>query len=168
MPFRRRSVLALPGLAIFAAVLIIPTVNAHAEANAAFSLLNGSWSGSGQMRLEGGRTENLRCRASYTDRNNGSSLGISLRCASASSKVDLRANLKASAGTRVSGQWEEREFSTGGNASGTASGNHVSLAISGDLLTGSMSVTTNGARQSVSITTHNVSLKGIQIALARD
>ena len=118
------------------------------------------------MRLEGGRTETLRCRASYTDRS-GTALGISLRCASASNKVDLHANLKAS-GTRVSGSWEEREFSTGGSASGTASGNHISLSISGDMLSGSMAVTTNGSRQSVSITTHNVSLKGIQIALARD
>ena len=167
MPLRHRADVTLPVLAFFAAVCV-PIAAPRAETNSAFSQLNGSWSGSGQMRLEGGRTENLRCRASYIDRNSGSSLGISLRCASASSKVDLRANLKASAGTRVSGQWEEREFSTGGNASGTASGNHVSLAISGDVLTGSMSVTTNGARQSVSITTHNVSLKGIQIALARD
>ena len=67
------------------------------------------------MRLEGGRTENLRCRASYTGRNRGNGLGISLRCASAASKVDLHASLTAS-GSRISGSWEEREFNAAGHA----------------------------------------------------
>ena len=155
-----------PLLALFATVVVALTTSANAEPNGAFSKLAGTWSGSGQMRLEGGRTENLKCRASYTDRNGGNGLGISIRCASSANSVDLHANLKAS-GSRVSGDWEERQFNAGGNASGTASGSNISLAINGGL-EGSMSVTTNGGRQSVSITTRNVPLKGIQIALARE
>lgn len=153
-------------LAILALSLLTPHSDASADAVSAFSSLRGSWSGSGQMRLEGGRTESLRCRASYTDRNRGRGLGISLRCASASSKVDLHASLTA-AGSRVSGNWEEREFNTGGTANGTASGNEISLSIGGGL-DGTMSVTTSGSRQSVSITTENVALKGIRIALSRE
>lgn len=152
-------------LTILALSLLVPLSGASADAAGAFASMHGSWSGSGQMRLEGGRTENLRCRANYTDRNRGRGLGISLRCASASSKVDLHASLNAS-GSRVSGNWEEREFNTGGTASGTASGNEISLSIGGGL-DGSMSVTTSGSRQSVSITTANVALKGIRIALSR-
>lgn len=153
-------------LAVVAAISTFPLADSRADAAGAFSNLAGSWSGSGQMRLEGGRTENLRCRANYTDRSRGNGLGISIRCASASSKVDLRASLTGS-GNRVSGSWEEREFNTGGNASGTANGNQISLSINGGI-DGSMTVTTNGGRQSVSITTENVALKGIRIALARE
>ena len=152
---------------LIAAALALPELAAAAGASGTFANMSGSWSGTGQMRLEGGRTENLRCRANYVDRNGGAGLGISLRCASASSKVDLRASLKAS-GSRLSGNWEEREFNAGGSASGSANGNNIHLAIEGSGLTGSISVTTNGGRQSVSITTHNVALKGIHIGLARD
>jgi len=152
---------------LLAGLLASPTWAARPDTGSAFSQLAGTWSGSGQIRLEGGRTEALRCRASYTDHNDGASLGISLRCASASNKVDLHAQLKA-AGTRVSGAWEERQFNAAGSAAGTASGNQIILAISGGGLEGSMHVTTNGSRQSVSIETQNVALKGIQIALARD
>ena len=153
-------------LAAAVTALAFPMQDASADAAGAFANMAGTWSGSGQMRLEGGRTENLRCRASYTGRNRGSGLGISLRCASASSKVDLHASLTSS-GSRVSGIWEEREFNTGGSASGTANGNLISLSIGGGL-DGSMSVTTNGGHQSVSITTQNVALKTIRIGLSRD
>ncbi len=151
---------------LMAAASVLPLAEARADAASTFASLAGTWTGSGQMRLEGGRTENLRCRANYVDRNRGGSLGISLRCASSSSKVDLRANLTAS-GSRVSGSWEEREFNTGGSASGTANGSNISLSISGGL-DGSMQVNTTGGRQSVSITTQNVALKGIRIGLSRE
>ena len=157
MPYCRQLSITLPktlAMAMIAAALALQIDAAHADAASAFSSMAGSWSGSGQMRLDGGRTENLRCRASYTDRKGG--LGIALRCASASSKVNLRASLTGS-GSRVSGNWEEREFNAGGAASGSASGNTISLSISGGL-DGTMNVTTNGARQQVSITTQNVAL----------
>ncbi len=164
---RRLLPMTLPhvlSVAMLVGVVALPTTAARADAASAFSAMAGSWSGSGQMRLEGGRTENLRCRASYTDRKGG--LGISLRCASSSSKVNLRASLTGS-GSRVSGSWEEREFNTGGSASGSANGNNISLSISGGL-DGSMQVATNGGRQQVSITTQNVALKGINIGLSRE
>ncbi len=146
--------------------LSTPLITPAAHAAGAFANFSGSWSGSGQMRLEGGRTEALRCKAYYSDKSGGTSLGISLRCASSASKVELRANLVAN-GSRVTGDWEERQFNVGGRASGSASGSSISLSINGGL-NGSMSVTTNGSRQSVSISTQNSALKGIQIGLARD
>jgi hypothetical protein len=150
-----------------AGILASPLATVSTQAAGAFANFTGSWSGSGQMRLEGGRTEALRCKAYYNDKSGGTSLGISLRCASSASKVELRANLTSN-GSRVSGDWEERQFNVGGRANGSASGNNISLAINGGGLSGSMSVTTTGSRQSVSITTENVALKGIQIGLSRD
>ena len=147
--------------------LSTPLITPAAYAAGAFANFSGSWSGSGQMRLEGGRTEALRCKAYYTDKSGGTSLGISLRCASSASKVELRANLVAN-GSRVTGNWEERQFNVAGRATGSAGGNQISLAINGGGLDGSMSVTTTGSRKTVSISTQNATLKGIQIGLARD
>jgi hypothetical protein len=158
-----RSILS--AVAIAGAVATALGTPAHAAG--AFANFSGSWSGSGQMRLEGGRTEALRCKAYYTDKSGGTALGISLRCASNSGKVELRANLTSN-GNRVSGSWEERQFNASGSASGTAGGNHIALAIDGSGLTGSLTVSTNGARQTVSLSTQNVALKGLQISLARD
>ena len=159
-----RTLLAAAAMAAAFSVPVIPT---EVQAAGAFSNFSGSWSGNGQMRLEGGRTENLRCKAYYTDKSGGNALGISLRCASSANKVELRANLTAS-GNRVTGDWEERAFNVAGRANGTAGGNNISLAINGGGLTGSLSVNTTGSRQTVSISTQNVALKGIQIGLSRD
>jgi hypothetical protein len=136
-------------------------VPASAEAGT-FSGMIGSWSGSGQVRLEGGRSEALKCRAYYTDRGAGNAIGISLRCASASNKIEMRANLTSSGG------WEERQFNAAGSVSGQASANRISLAISGGGLSGSMSVTTSGSRQTVNISTAGTALKGVTVGLARD
>jgi hypothetical protein len=130
-----------------------------------FSSFTGSWSGGGQFRLENGRSESLRCNAHYVPRGGG--LGLSLRCASASNRIELRANLVAR-GNRVSGTWEERSFNVTGNASGIAAGNSLRLGINGGGLSGSMVVTTTGGSQSISVRTDGAALSGINISLRRN
>jgi hypothetical protein len=130
-----------------------------------FSSFAGTWSGSGQMRFEGGRTERISCRAYYTPRDGGSAVSMALRCASKDNRIEMRASLSSSGG-RVSGDWEERTFNAGGNATGRASGGSMTLAISGSL-SGTLQVSTSGGRQSVSITTSGVSLQGVSINLSK-
>src|SRR5262245_52126620 len=89
--------------------------------------MKGSWSGGGHFRLENGKTESIRCTAHYSPRG-GSSLGLALRCASSSSRVELRASLTTNGG-RVSGTWEERSYNASGSVSGIAAGNSLRLAI---------------------------------------
>lgn len=131
----------------------------------AFVGLSGSWTGNGQIQLDNGSRESLKCKAYYTDK--GDDLGIALRCASSSYKIDLRAQLSA-AGSNLKGSWEERQFNAAGNATGQATGNKISLSVVGGGMTASMSVTTTGTSQSVSITTVGTSMKGVSITLARD
>jgi hypothetical protein len=128
--------------------------------------MNGSWSGAGQFRLENGKTESIRCTAHYAPKG-GSALGLALRCASASSRVDLRANL-ATSGSRVSGTWEERSYNASGNVSGVAAGNNLRLSISGGGLSGFMVVTTTGGSQSISVRTDGSALLGVNISLRRN
>ncbi len=135
-----------------------------ADAASPFSRLSGTWSGAGQFRLENGKTESIRCSANYVPRSSG--LGLALRCASASNRVELRADLTAN-GSRVSGTWEERSYNASGRVTGVAVGDTLRLSIDGGGLSGSMLVRTTGGSQSISVRTDTTALKGVNISLRR-
>lgn len=147
-----------------AAVSVTPTVSAKDVGP--FAAFAGSWSGSGQVRFQGGRSERIACRAYYTPRDGGSSMSLALRCASKDNKIDLRSSLAVQSG-RVTGSWEERTFNASGSLSGRASGGSMTLAISGGGLSGSMQVSTSGSSQSVSISTSGAGLAGVSISLSK-
>jgi hypothetical protein len=91
---------------------------------------------------------------------------LALRCASASNKIELRADLVAS-GNRVSGSWEERSYNASGRVTGIAVGDSLRLSINGGGLSGSMLVRTTGGSQSISVRTDTSALKGVSISLRR-
>ena len=138
-----------------------------ADAAAPFAQLDGSWTGSGRINLTDGKSEGLKCRAYYTPKAGGAEIGVALRCASASNKVELRAKL-TSDGSRVSGSWEERTFNASGTVTGHASPTQIKLVINGGGFSGSMAVTTTGKSQVISVSTEGVALKGISVKLQRD
>ena len=158
----RLSAFSLAALVIFAT---LPD-RGLAAADNPFPSLAGTWSGNGTAQLEGGKTESLRCKGYYTNGNGGAALGLSIRCANASAKVELRANLNYANGA-VSGSWEERTYNQSGTVSGKASSNRISLAISGGI-EGSLSVSLGGSgNHSVSVSTAASALKGINISMSR-
>ncbi len=138
---------------------------APATAQSDLSVLAGSWSGGGQIRLADGRSERLSCRASYNQRDGGSGLGLSIRCASQSYKIELRSSLKL-AGGRVNGSWEERSFNAGGSVTGSSASGLLRLAFSGTM-DGSLSVSYGGSSQQVSIKTSGGELSAISLSLKR-
>jgi hypothetical protein len=137
-----------------------------AHAASPFTSLGGTWSGSGHVRLENGRSEAIRCTANYVPRSGGTALGLSLRCASPSNRIELRASLSLD-GNRVSGSWEERSFNASGGVSGLASGSSLQLRFSGSIQ-GSMQVTTSGRSQSISVRTDTTALQGVNVNLRRN
>lgn len=144
-----------------------PTSVVAQRADAPFAALNGAWSGGGQVRLEGGRTERISCRAYYTPRNAGAGVGIALRCASPSFAINLRSTVSSTNG-RVTGDWEETNFGASGNVVGRASPGNLAVAINGGGLNGSMSVSFGASRQQVSInTTGSAALRGVSVSLSR-
>jgi hypothetical protein len=149
-----------------AAPTAAPAATPSTKAAAPFAELNGAWTGAGQIRLEGGKTERVTCKAYYTPKDAGVGLGIALRCASTSYSIDLRSNLESNNG-RVTGDWEERTFNAAGSVTGRATNGNVSVAISGGGLSGSMSVSFGGTSQQVSITTSGTALKGVSISLSK-
>ncbi|MGL4397477.1 MAG: hypothetical protein ACRCS9_13130 [Hyphomicrobium sp.] len=134
-----------------------------APAAEAFNALKGSWSGGGTAKFEGGQSEKLRCSARYTG--GGSSLNLSLKCASASAQINLGGQLTAN-GSRVSGSWSESSFGLSGGAYGTAGANSVRLRISGGAK-GFLTLNVSGSRHSVSISTQGTTLRGVNVSLRR-
>lgn len=153
---------------MFSGAAVLPSIPPAfgQRADAPFTGLNGSWSGGGQVRLEGGKTERISCKAYYTPRDGGSGIGISLRCASTSFSINLRSTI-ASNGGRVTGNWEESTYNASGNVSGRASAGNLAVSINGGGLNGSMSVSFGGSTQQVSINTSGTSLRGVSISLSK-
>jgi hypothetical protein len=145
---------------------VLLAASGSAQAASAFAGLGGSWSGSGHIKLENGQREAIRCSANYVPRSGGNAMGLSLRCASASGRVELRANLEAR-GTRVSGTWEERSYGVSGDVSGIADGGNLRLRFGGSL-SGAMLVTTSGNSQSISVRTDTTALQGVNVSLRRN
>lgn len=162
-------ILRKPASAFLAAVLLAgllvlaPRADIQAAEGNPFDVLLGSWGGGGSFKLNNGASERIQCSAYYTG--GGSTLGMAIRCKSASNNIEIRSKLNKS-GNRISGTWEERTYNAAGNASGSASGSNIQLQISGGV-SGSMSVNYSKSRQSVSISTSGTPLQSVQITLNR-
>jgi len=154
---------------VFAALLAVAggigIGGSQARAESPFDMLAGTWVGSGQIRLDNGKSEALKCRAFYTQKDAGG-LGIALRCASASNKIELRASLSQDRGA-IDGSWEERTFNAAGTVKGKMTPSRINLSITGGSFSGSMNVSILGERHSVSIETNGIGLKGVSINLSR-
>jgi hypothetical protein len=137
---------------IFLALLMLGLAQSGAQAQAGgpFARMAGQWTGTGTIELSDGNRESLRCRAAYNVLGEGRSLQLNIRCASESYNFDLRAGANY-AGGRVNGTWSESTLSTGGSLAGTASGDHVRVLASSPAFTASLTLTTRGSRQTVSI-----------------
>ena len=91
-------------LAAASAILAANVTTAGAN-DGAFAALHGAWNGSGNVRLDNGKTERLRCKGYYNARSGGSGLGMAINCGNASFRINMRANLSSS-GNSISGTWE--------------------------------------------------------------
>lgn len=144
----------------------IASAGGPAAAESPFASLAGTWSGAGQIKLDGGKTENIRCKAYYTTNTGGAGLGMAIRCASASNKIEMRAQLSYADG-KIAGDWEERTFNATGKVVGKAAANNMSLVIDGGGLNGSMSVRLGETSQLVSISTTGSAFRGLNLSLTR-
>ena len=158
----RSAILPLAAVAMGALIFLVPAGPAKSDPSP-FSTLLGSWGGSGEIRLDKGRKERIKCNAYYTG--GGSDLGLAIRCQSDNYKIEIRSKLSYSGG-RLSGNWEERTFNASGTASGTASPNKISLSIKGGV-SANMLVNYTKTTQNVNISVSGVALQGVRISLSR-
>ena len=88
-----RGILSGWGLAGVLVALGTGGVPSAVKAGGAFDGLAGTWRGAAQVKLTSGSQEALKCHAYYTPKGTGSNLGIAILCASASNRIELRAQL---------------------------------------------------------------------------
>jgi hypothetical protein len=156
---------ALKIAATLGGILLLTSSAALAKPASPFAGLAGSWSGGGTASFDGGRSERLRCNATYRPGGGGNTLSMTIRCANPSVNVQLNGSLRYNNG-RVSGSWSESSTGAGGSAAGRAGPSSLRLRIGGDVA-GTLSVSFGGASQSVSISTNNVAFRRANISMRR-
>jgi len=151
-------------LAVGAVAVVIAQPSVASAGDSAFAGLVGAWNGSGSVRLEGGKTERIKCKGYYTAKGAGG-LGMAINCGSAAFKINMRAML-TDAGGQIAGTWEEREFNQTGALAGKATASGFSLRFRG-AISGTISVTMSGGSQTVSISTGGPGFTGVSLQFAK-
>jgi hypothetical protein len=131
-----------------------------------FANFTGSWSGSGTITVQDGSRERIRCRGTYRAGDTGSTLSLSLRCASDSYKFELESDISYDGGI-VSGNWNEASRKVYGALAGRATNNSIQATASAIGFTASLSLTTRGNNQSVSIRSPGSEISEVAISMAR-
>ena len=129
---------------------LLSVSHADARGNGPFSDLAGHWSGSGTIRLANGAAERIRCKASYAVEASGIAAQQSLRCASASYRLEVSSNF-VSKGGALSGSWTEATRGVSGNITGRASASQVVANVWGAGFAARLDILTRDSRQSVTI-----------------
>jgi hypothetical protein len=130
-----------------------------------FAEMAGVWSGTGTISLDSGASESIRCRATYAVSGDGTGLNQNLVCASDSYKFELKSDVLAKDGS-LSGTWSEISRNVGGSLEGRVSNGQFDVIVSAAAFKAKLSVTTNGNKQAVSISSDGA-IKGASISLSR-
>lgn len=163
----KRSALIFSHLAVKAAgigAVLMLSISAGQAQSGPFAGFDGSWNGSGTVTLSDGSSERIRCRATYKVEG-GKALSQTLRCASDSYKFDLASNVR-SEGNSVSGDWSEASRGIYGNLNGRAGGGQIDVFVEAAGFAASITLTTRGNRQSVSINSKG-EIRGVQISMVK-
>jgi hypothetical protein len=154
----------LLGSAAFAVSLTLLAASPGQAQSAPFANLAGAWSGTGQILIRDGGSERIRCRVTYTVA--GAGLNQVLRCASDSYRFDLTTNVTAS-GNTLSGTWSETSRNVNGSLGGKVNGGEIDALVEANGFAASLSMRTNGNKQTIAIRSQNTDLRGLDITLTR-
>jgi hypothetical protein len=152
--------------ALLLAALCMPGGATYAAIASPFAAMAGTWSGAGVLSTADGTQERLRCRASYDVAGRGAELRLNLRCASQGYNFDLAGDVQYRGGA-ISGSWSEASQNASGSISGRVAGNRIEAAARGNNFSASLSLTTRGSRQSVSIRPQGTNVTAVSLELDR-
>lgn len=160
--------MTMRGALLALALSLFTGAQGAAQGQAPFDLLAGQWSGSGRIELAQGRSEQIKCRASYDVLSERSNLQLNIRCASDSYNFDLRGSATYSGGS-ISGSWSEATRNASGTISGKASGDRFQVIAKGPAFTADLSLVTQGNKQSVVIKSQDkdTAVRAVTITLQR-
>jgi hypothetical protein len=156
-------VVAVPAFAIGLSFLACAS-QGHA-ADGPFTAMAGKWSGPGNITVSGAK-ERLRCRANYGVTNSGSTVDLSIRCASDSYKFYLQGGINYTNGV-VTGNWSESAHGAAGTISGTISGGVIRVSATGPYFSALLSMATRGNTQSITLNSPGSQISSVTISLSK-
>ncbi|WP_068025197.1 hypothetical protein [Rhodoplanes sp. Z2-YC6860] len=142
------------------------TNGAAVAAETPFAHLAGSWAGQGKITVQNGSSERIRCRGTYRAGETGTTLTISLRCASDSYKFELASDVTYQNGN-ISGSWNESSRQVYGQLTGRANASSITAQASAVGVTATISIATRGNSQSVAIRSPGSEISEIAVTMAR-
>ena len=148
--------------AVLAATMLAPTA---ARADGPFTGRAGNWSGPGAITVNG-QKERLRCRADYNVKNAGSTVDLSIRCASDSYKFNLQGGVNYVNGS-VSGNWSESAHGAAGTISGTVKDGIIRVSAAGPYFSALLSMNTRGTTQQIALNSPGSQISSVTISLAK-
>lgn len=158
----------LPALAALALFATSPTVvDAAPRAIGPFASLEGWWGGAGRLRFTDGKTEDVKCRATYFIEGEGQHLRQTIRCASGSGKIEVKSVVRHAEG-KLLGEWTEEMYNITGTLDGavTERGYRVSVqGTQGSSLSANMDIIVMDKRQMVEIQFFSETLVGLTLLL---
>jgi hypothetical protein len=128
--------------------------------------LTGYWTGAGTVFFTNGDTERVKCAVVYKVGASGTQIRQNMRCASADYNINAAAELRLQ-GSQVSGNWEEKTYSTTGDVTGRYTGSSFVLSIHASSFTAGMNVGLSSCKQSITITPKGVEVRRISMNLAK-
>jgi hypothetical protein len=168
IPSRSRGVSAarsITAVGLAGALLLWPAIGVSAPGGP-FGPFLGSWRGSGQVTAEGGHTERINCRATYSASESGAALTQSLVCASDSYRFDVQCYVEAN-GHSLRGHWQETTRNASGSLTGQITGGDFEGTVAGAGFTAGITIRSNERRQVVDIKPSAGGITDVQVALAR-
>ena len=140
--------------------------SAAASTASPFQKFVGAWTGGGQIIATNGHREAIRCRAEFSVAKAGSALNQAIVCASESFKLNITTYAEA-AGETVQGYWREATRDVSGHLTGHIGDGVFDGEISAAAFTASISLTSNGRSQAVSIKPRGGDVSDVRIELGR-
>lgn len=153
---------------IFARLLILIGVLAAAQAAQAgqFDKFAGRWAGWGQLGLSNGNVERMKCVTTYKVAKGGNAATQNFRCTSTSYRFDAVVEYKATGG-KVSGTWNERIYSIGGDVAGTYSSNTLQYIARSETFLSRVTISTKRCSQTIDIRPRDVEVKSLRVSTRR-
>lgn len=144
---------------------VVP-VAAGQEAVGRFENLLGWWGGKGKLFFRDGQREDVKCRATYRWEQDAAKLLQSVRCASASGKVEVKAEIWE-VGDNLKGVWSETTYEFSGDLEGKFQPKGFRVKVKGNKVQANMTVIADGDRQIVEIQFHDNALLGLTMIFER-
>ena len=158
---------AAAAMMLCGAVATTPAADAAPQSVGPFANLDGWWGGVGRLRFKDGKTEDVKCRATYFIEGQGEELKQTIRCASGSGKIEVKSTVRHSAG-KLSGEWTEVMYNVNGvlEGEGTPRGYRVTVkGTEGTTLSANMDIIVKDKRQMVEIQFFSETLIGLTLML---